>query len=73
MKRRLKFKYTNHRGEDHDYVIEVISVEYLENPIAPLDIGWYLHGRCIERDGNKRKGHPVRSFKLTEIRSLEEF
>lgn len=70
----LKFKYINHKGDDHEYVIEPTGVEFF----APSDPyagsyaeHWVLSGNTLERDGKARMVGR-RSFKLTELRDVEQ-
>lgn len=58
---KLKFDYTNWRGEDHTYVVVVEKVEH--GPFQPEGIDnrpdaekrWALHGNVVTRDGSPRQ------------------
>lgn len=77
---RLKFRYNNWRGDDHEYVIDVESVEF-----GPYDKGggtprpreqwaWVIHGDVVSRDGDTRPDMgPTRrrTFLITDIEELE--
>ncbi len=76
---RWRFRYTNWRGTEHEYVIDVEGVE------APRDFGtytgekatgdrvWVVHGDVVTRDGDPRKSVVTRrrTFKLDELRNLD--
>lgn len=66
----LKFKYTNWRGDDHEYVIAPEGVSY-----GTPDQRWYLNGELILRDGDPREDMgPTRrrSFVIEDIRDPEK-
>lgn len=70
----LKFKYTNHKGDDHEYVILPTRVQFY--PPGSVDGGSYqgfycLVGETIERDGQERRVGQ-RSFKLVGLRDVEQ-
>jgi predicted DNA-binding transcriptional regulator YafY len=66
---KLRFRYTNHRGDDHEYTVEPHS-------LSVIDGHWAVTGVCLERDGKTRwegsRGFPIRSFTLTDMRDVEE-
>lgn len=74
---RIKFKYVNWRGGDHEYIIDCESVEF-----GPYDNGgknngpslWVLHGRLVTRDGDPRKDLYTtrrRTFIMNDMRDVE--
>jgi hypothetical protein len=80
----LRFDYTNWRGDHHNYVIMPDTVNaavsgaltYRRPNADDTDEAWMLHGMIITRDGDKREelvgANRRRSFKLCDIRNLEE-
>ena len=74
MDRLLKFRYKNWRGDDHEYVIKIdkdAPMKY-SNGGNGVNSGWQISGDCIERDGALREGTPRRSFRLLDMRDVEE-
>lgn len=74
---KIKFKYTNWKGDDHEYVIQVESVEYghYDGSGINADVrNWVLHGDVITRDGDSRDdmGTRRRTFLIEKIRDPEE-
>jgi hypothetical protein len=70
MSSRLKFRYRNWRGVEHEYVIEPESVTF-----GTPDHRWYLNGEVVTRDGDPRpEMGPTRrrSFHLAELCDVEE-
>lgn len=69
----LKFRYVNHNGEDHEYVI-VPETKLTFDRHGEEDEAWHLSGRLITRDGDPRPniGNRRRSFILTKMRDIEE-
>jgi hypothetical protein len=68
----LKFKYINHRGEDHEYILEptdflFIGIFSSKNPERE---GWSIIGKVIKRDDQYRG--VIRSFAITKMRDIEE-
>ena len=59
----LRFAYTNHRGEDHTYLVAPVE---LSRP----DAWWSLQADVIERDGEPRPGR--RTFRLAGLRDVED-
>jgi hypothetical protein len=59
----LRFGYTNHRGEDHIYLV---APDALQRP----DAWWCLVADVIERDGESRPGR--RTFRLAGLRDVED-
>lgn len=73
----LRFDYKNWKGEDHRYVIQLDerrghAISFDTSRHMEHDPGWYIHGYCVERDGKVREGLPRRSFRLTDMRNIEE-
>jgi hypothetical protein len=69
----LKFRYTNWRGEDHEYVIEPRLGD--RAAITHREGHWCLSGMVVTRDGDPRPDmDPTRrrTFVLVGIRDLEE-
>src|SRR3954447_13974728 len=75
----LKFKYTNWRGDDHEYILEP-EPESLAAHDYPLEDGnyefhWNLSGEVITRDGDPRDemgDTRRRSFVIASMREIEE-
>lgn len=74
----VKFCYTNWRGTDYEYVVEVESFQY--GRFQKGGIGcepdprvWVLHGQVVSRDGDERpEMNPRRrTFLLHDVRDLE--
>lgn len=80
--RRVKFNYTNWRGDEHEYEIIVEAVEF-----GPYDKGgfddsrdrddwmWVMHGHVVTRDGDERKDMgPTRrrTFIMSGMKLVEE-
>lgn len=66
---KLRFRYVNHRRDEHEYTIE-------PNGLSRKDGKWCITGLCLERDGKSRhanaSGFPIRSFVLAGMRDIEE-
>jgi len=60
MAKRVKFWYTNHRGEVSEREVDVECVEYLPNPGYGYTAGWFLAGHDCVKDAR-------RSFKFDNI------
>lgn len=74
----LKFRYTNWKGEEHEYVIEPEGISYSDYPPGEEPKRWQLHGMVVTRDGDPRPqlshhpGERRRSFLLVGLRDVEE-
>jgi len=74
----LKFKYTNWRGNDHEYVIspERGGLEQYTATMTGRDgAAWMVSGDVVTRDGDVREGmgdNRRRSFELIKMRDIEE-
>lgn len=73
---RLRFKYINWRGDDHEYVIEPIdgSLVFLP-PNDDRPPAWAISGDLVTRDGNTRPelgDSRRRTFVLRAMRDIEE-
>ena len=72
----LKFRYINHRGEDHEYVVRpfvVNSVVFTRCKCFaddPEREAWALRAHVVQRDGRPRPGD--RTFALIKMRNIEE-
>lgn len=71
---RLRFKYTNYKGESHIYVVEPQKIHWTQ--VRGKKLGWYLVGLCVKKNGESRyvqnEGFPIRSFLLLDIELLQE-
>lgn len=56
----ITFKYLNHRGEHADRTIDVEAVEFIREPGFGYQSGWFVSGRCHDKDAR-------RSFALNRI------
>jgi predicted DNA-binding transcriptional regulator YafY len=56
----LTFEYKNHRGEVATRRVKPIGVMFVRNPSYGYQPGWFLHGRCLDKDA-------IRSFALCNI------
>lgn len=74
----LRFDYVNHRGEEHNYIIEPVAMIY-DSYVPVFEDGtehnhaeqsWMLMGDVIDRDGVERPGR--RTFRMVLIRNLVE-
>ncbi len=74
----VQFRYTNWRGDEYEYVVEVESFQF--GRFQKSGIGrepdprvWVLHGQVITRDGNERpEMNPRRrTFLLDDVKDLE--
>lgn len=71
----LKFWYENWKGRAYIYVIRLDPnkpMSYDSPAGSGQKTGWYLHGTCLSRDGAIRRGAPRRSFRLEDMKGLEE-
>lgn len=73
---RLRFKYTNWRGHEHDYLVEPQTlvyqwVEVADSTTVPSEPHWIVNARMISRDGEPRRVG-TRSFILANMRDIEE-
>ena len=75
---RLKFRYWNWQGEDHEYVIIPESVEVGSYDISgkhgrarPLNV--VLHGAVVTKDSRDRRdrGNQRRTFIVAKMREIE--
>lgn len=56
----INFKYRSHRGVIEDRTIDVDMVGWLHNPGYGYQPGWFISGRCHDRNAR-------RSFALSHI------
>lgn len=56
----ISFYYKNHRGSIEERTIDVESLDWLSAPDYDYQPGWFITGRCHDRDA-------IRSFALTHI------
>lgn len=72
----LSFAYRNHRGDWHQYAIEVEGIEFTDRTGQHDDVArWMLHGMVVTRDGDARPemgDNRRRSFILTQIIGMAE-
>lgn len=66
---RLKFSYTNHRGKDHEYLVQPMNLVH-QQLYGSTEFAWCMKALVIKRDGENRPGY--RDFKLTGLRDVEE-
>lgn len=64
----VAFRYVNHRGDDHEYVVRPESIEKTKD-------GWVMHAILETRDGDGRRelvgdGNRRRTFKLADMREV---
>lgn len=71
---KLRFNYTNWRGEDHEYLVEPETIQFMTSVPAREDADdephWVLNAGVIARDGKSREGR--RSFILAHLREVQE-
>lgn len=75
----IRFRYVNWRGDEHEYVIDVESIEYGRYDAGGYGQGqrlqWVLNGFVVTRDGEERrdeKGNQMRrTFMLDGITDPE--
>jgi hypothetical protein len=75
----LRFKYTNWKGDNHEYVILVESIEFGAydkggtTPRPASEWSWVVHGDVVTRDGDTRRnmGTRRRTFMLAELREID--
>lgn len=70
----IKFTYVNWRGDEHEYVIKLESLEYGHygehgSTGSVGEMNWVLHGHVVTRDGDPRPdmGTRRRTFLLNKI------
>lgn len=73
----LKFRYTNWRGDEHTYVIDVeqLKVGLYRRSSTEVGPSWLLHGYVVTRDGDPRPdmgSNRRRTFLLSGIKDIEE-
>jgi hypothetical protein len=56
----VTFVYTNHRGITGERTIDVDSIEWHQEPGFGYQPGWFISGRCHEKDAR-------RSFAMSRI------
>jgi predicted DNA-binding transcriptional regulator YafY len=56
----VKFTYLNHHGKKEVRTIDPESLEFIKNPGFGYQPGWFLSGRCHEKNAR-------RSFSLNRI------
>jgi hypothetical protein len=56
----ISFLYRNHRGEERLRWVDVDRIEYLPTPGFGYQAGWFVSGRCHDKD-------EMRSFALSHI------
>lgn len=73
----VKFNYTNHNQEHHEYVIEMESAQwghFTQSGVGGPDERWVIHGEVVRRDDDPRPemgDNRRRTFLVEKIRSLE--
>lgn len=71
---RLKFRYVNWRGDDHEYVIEKPELHPTHKARGDGTY-WMISGQVVTRDGADRPemgDSRRRTFELVKMREIEE-
>jgi hypothetical protein len=68
----LRFNYKNWRGEEHEYLIDPEPHSLGLRWEGDHEGSWVISGRCLLRDGEQRPDWPRRTFKVVDMKDVEE-
>lgn len=72
--KKLRFTYTNWKGEKHVYVVEPYSFQWttvmVKVAVEASEFHWVINAKCLTRDGEVRKVR--RTFILSQMKDVEE-
>jgi hypothetical protein len=75
----LKFRYKNHRGDEHEYIIRPERLHFDRCGCGPNpdELNWLISGWIVSRDGDRRQELILpqdrrRSFVLYNMKCIDE-